>query len=359
MHAPEHRSARGDAAKSVAVGAPVCVDGFVDLTWLDPDKLDSRDVDGAVAVLEAARVVDSPHRLTMTASAFLARARHGWDGEPRLTALARDARGRVTGVAELSLSLWDNTHLGVVSVTVDPVARRQGIGRQLFESGVERIRADGRRLVLAESFDQPVAVAFAEAMGMRRGLTEVDRRQDLTTVDWARLDREHAAARGHAEGYELVRIAGAVPDDLIDDVVTLTAAINDAPTEDLDVEDEVFSPERIRSSEAVQVARERRLYRIVARERATGILAGHTVVAVEAQHPWQGWQYDTSVLRAHRGHRLGLLLKAEMMYWLREQEPQLRLIDTGNAGSNAHMIRVNELLGYHVVATAIEWQRSL
>jgi RimJ/RimL family protein N-acetyltransferase len=80
---------------------------------------------------------------------------------------------------------------------------------------------------------------------------------------------------------------------------------------------------------------------------------------VEGERPWQGWQYDTSVLSAHRGHRLGLVLKLDMLRWLGQEEPQLRTIDTSNAASNAHMIRVNEMLGYHVVGKLIEWQRHI
>jgi hypothetical protein len=142
-------------------------------------------------------------------------------------------------------------------------------------------------------------------------------------------------------------------------VAQMTAAINDAPTDDLDIEDEVFTPERIRRFESAQLGRGRRIYRLVARERATGALAGHTVVGVEAERPWHSWQFDTSVLGAHRGHRLGLLLKADMLRWLADAEPQLRTLDTWNAASNAHMIRVNEALGYRVVAKETEWQKHL
>ena len=77
------------------------------------------------------------------------------------------------------------------------------------------------------------------------------------------------------------------------------------------------------------------------------------------QHPGYAGQYDTSVLRAHRGHRLGRLLKIAMLQWLTDEEPQLRTLDTWNAASNAHMIEVNEVLGYQVVATGIDWQLHL
>ena len=70
-------------------------------------------------------------------------------------------------------------------------------------------------------------------------------------------------------------------------------------------------------------------------------------------------QHDTSVLREHRGHRLGLLLKAEMMRWLAEQEPQIAAIDTWNAETNDHMIAVNERLGYRVMGRELAFQRRL
>jgi len=331
----------------------------VELSWLDAGKLDNRDVDGAVAVLEAARVVDHPHTMWPTTRWFEARLHHGWDGDPPVAAVTRDARGRVVGVLQVWSSTWDNTHLGGVDVTVDPAVRRQGIGRELFAAGVERIRAEGRTLLVADCFDGTAGVPFLKAMGLDPALESIHRRQHLIGLDSDRLDGEFGTALGHAGGYELVRIPGAVPDELLDAVAEMTAAINDAPIGDLAIEDEVFTGERIRAFEVAQAGYRRRLYRVVARERETGTLAGHTMVYVDGRRPWYGAQCDTSVLRPHRGHRLGLLLKIDMVRWLAEQEPQVRFIDTDNAATNAHMIRVNELLGYEVVAKSIEWQRHL
>lgn len=310
-------------------------------------------------MLEAARLVDFPDQLGPTVSSFAAYLRFGWDGDPAETAIVRDARGRVVGLLEASLPHWDNTHLGFVEVTVDPLARRQGLGSRLFEAGVERVRAAGRRLVLTESLEQPAGVGFAKAMGLDQASEGVQRRLDLLGLDWARLDQEYTVAAGHAGGYDLLRLPGSTPEHLLADIVVMTEAINDAPVDQLDIEDEVFSPERIRAFEAAQLAQRRRVYRLVARERATGTLAGHTVVGVDGERPWHAWQYDTSVLRAHRGHRLGLFLKIAMLQWLAEEEPQLRMIDTWNAASNTHMIRVNELLGYRIHATGRTWQRHL
>jgi hypothetical protein len=65
------------------------------------------------------------------------------------------------------------------------------------------------------------------------------------------------------------------------------------------------------------------------------------------------------VVAAHRGHRLGLLLKVAMNLWLRDAQPQLTEISTWNAESNDHMIAVNEAIGYRVLGRQLEFQKSL
>jgi hypothetical protein len=162
-----------------------------------------------------------------------------------------------------------------------------------------------------------------------------------------------------AADYELVRIAGRTPDELMDAVVELSAAINDAPTDDLDIEDDVMSAERVEAYETSVLAHGERLYRLVARHRETGELGGHTVVAVEEARPALASQHDTAVARAHRGHRLGMLLKAGMLLWLAEAEPQVESVDTWNAESNDHMIAVNEALAYRVMGRALQFQKTL
>jgi RimJ/RimL family protein N-acetyltransferase len=143
----------------------------------------------------------------------------------------------------------------------------------------------------------------------------------------------------------------------VQDLVGLTEAINDAPVDDLEWDDEVYSPDRIRAYERAQCASGFRFRRIVARHRRSGELAGHTVLVVDGDRPAYAEQHDTSVVRGHRGHRLGLLLKAEMLLWLAEVEPQLERIYTGNAESNRPMIAVNDRLGFRPVGRIAEFQR--
>jgi RimJ/RimL family protein N-acetyltransferase len=83
------------------------------------------------------------------------------------------------------------------------------------------------------------------------------------------------------------------------------------------------------------------------------------MVGVENDRPEIGWLLDTAVVRAHRGHRLGLLVKIDLLRWLRDASPALASIDTWNAESNQHMIAVNEQLAYRVIGRALDYQKPL
>lgn len=290
---------------------------------------------------------------------FSAGLRHGPMGDPDRRWLLRSDAGEVIGDLMMRFPQRDNQHQALAVAVVHPKHRRSGHGTRLIEAGVELAREAERRSLVGFATESPRHHAFAEKLGFDLAYTDVQRRLDLTTLGRAELDRLHTYASEAAADYELLRVAGPMPEDLVDAVAEMASAINDAPRDDLDEEDEVFDAERIRSLERFQAACMRRAYDVIARHRRTGQLAGHTVVEVDSFRPQWGWQGDTSVVGAHRGHRLGLLLKSEMLHWLGEVEPELRSITTGNAQSNKHMIAVNEQLGYQVLCRTMLYQKAI
>jgi len=319
---------------------------------------DVADVRAAVEVHNAAAAEDAPWSHRTLEDRFAAKLRLGWDGEPP-TAYLLCADGLPVAVAELDLPQRDNTHLAWVSVAVRPDQRGRGYGSTLFDGMVEEARRAGRTSVGTEGWDCPRVLSFAARFGLEPRSRGLYRRQHVRQLDRARLGALYDKAAAVAPDYEVLRIPGRTPPELTAPVAGLAAAINDAPTDGLDVEDEVFSPERLGAYEDALLSRGDRLYRLLARHRASGALAGHTVVAVEGGRPGIAWQHDTAVARPHRGHRLGLLLKAGMLLWLAGAEPQVQTVDTHNAESNDHMAAVNEALGYRVMARAVELQGPL
>ena len=326
------------------------------LERVDPD--DATAVAEATALHNAANAVDTPHDPPDTPALHAAGLRHGWDGEPPTEWLLRDG-DRTIGTVSVSLPRRDNRHMAFVGVVVHPDLRRRGHGRRLFAHAESVAREADRTLLVTSTVDTEGATAFAAAMGLERASVEAQRRQDLATLDRVRVRELRDEAARHAAAYELLRLGLRTPDDMLDAVAEMSHAMNDAPRDDLQMEDEVVDAARLRAFEAAQEGHDRRIYRLVARRREDGELGGYTVVGIDRERPEWGWQLDTGVVRAHRGHRLGMLLKASMLEWLAEAEPQLRWIDTWNAASNSYMIAVNEALGYQLQRLDIGWQRRL
>jgi len=166
---------------------------------------------------------------------------------------------------------------------------------------------------------------------------------DLATVDWAAV-RDWATAPH--PGYRLAGWLGSAPEDLVASFGAAEDAMGDAPTGDLDWARQTWDARRVREYE--EWARQRGWeYRVVvAVHERTATVAGLTSVFVSRWTPRRASQDDTAVVPAHRGHGLGLWLKAEMLRRLRERRPGVAEIVTDNAIDNVHMRRINERLGF-------------
>ena len=107
------------------------------------------------------------------------------------------------------------------------------------------------------------------------------------------VDDAYGEAAAFAQDYELLRFEGHTPVELLPP----TSGRSTTPLDDL-TSDEV-SP---RGPTRRTINSGHRLRRVIARHRETGELAGHTVVAVDAETPQLAHQHDTAVVRAHLGY---------------------------------------------------------
>lgn len=167
----------------------------------------------------------------------------------------------------------------------------------------------------------------------------------LDTLDDEAIESLLAEATARAAGYQLVRMTGPVPDGYLDSVAAMYEVMNDAPLESASIEDEKWTPQRVADLDQWFAARGDRIYTILATHGGTSQAVGMTRVAVPSTADL-AVQLDTAVAPAHRGRRLGMLMKASMLRWLMAAEPRVRRINTFNAASNVHMIAVNEALGF-------------
>ncbi|MCW2607765.1 MAG: GCN5-related N-acetyltransferase [Frankiales bacterium] len=279
--------------------------------------------------------------------------------------LATDDDDAALGALRVELPLADNTHLAYAEVHVHPARRRRGVGTALLGEAERQAREAGRTLLTTDLDEAPALVdrspgrAFLQGAGFREALREV--RRDLALpVPPARLDALEAGALPHAAGYEVLGWADRCPDALVDARAELGRVMSvDAPLGEMDWHEEAWDAARLRERERLAAEQGRSLVVAAARHTASGALVGFTEVVVRPALPQQVEQWETLVLRAHRGHRLGLLLKLAVLRRLARSHPGARQVVTTNAETNAPMIAVNEALGYRPDGLSSSWQRAV
>jgi GNAT superfamily N-acetyltransferase len=299
---------------------------------------------------------DLPDFPTPSRQEHTARFEHPWPRLAEEALLAWDA-DRVVGVASYLLPQTENLSLVYLELIVHPRHRRHGIGTRLLEEVYAAARRHHRSLIEIQTVRAlPGGVARDEAgyryltsRAHQPGLTSIRSRchlADHSIGDEATL----AEAWTHADGYTLVQWRDAAPEEIIDDVAALQSRLMlDAPTGDLAVEQQRYNADRVRGQEATELGRGHRSYSTAARHRATGQIVARTKLSFEASEDTHARQRVTIVEPAHRGRRLGLIVKSANHAYTRAHEPALRVIDAWNAEDNTHMRSVNAMLGFQPV----------
>ncbi|WP_433245250.1 GNAT family N-acetyltransferase [Streptosporangium sp. CA-135522] len=269
----------------------------------------------------------------------------------RLFWLATETGGAVVGVAGLRLfTSPGQDHLAELELHVRPDRRRSEVGSQLLATAVFAAEVEQRRSLLAAADDGGPGDAFCAARGFRRVLTLDHLLLDIARADDAAADIEHP-------GYELAGWTGTVPGDLADAFAAAKNAMNDMPTGDMDYGSQTWTADRVRAMAKVLADRGDTLLTIAALGK--GEMAGYTEIVIRAGETRRALQYDTAVVPAHRGHGLGLWVKAAMVRRLRAEHPGIVEIETDNAQDNTHMLAVNRRLGFRSHRRTHEYQLDL
>ena len=270
---------------------------------------------------------------------------------------ARDAKGNVVGWIGGGRSHVDpeNPHLIWSELQVHPDHRRKRLGTALLREFVRACEGQHPSIVFMGMANDrvPAAEPFLRGIGATPGLPMKTNQLDLPAVDrkqiaeWAKLD---------PKGYRLERIDRVVPDRLMAAYLASSNGMNDAPKGDLKMADWKLTEQQVRDREDwfKQVGAE--WWLILAVHEATGQGAGFTEVTYDPKQPWVIWQQGTAVIDPHRGHKLGLWMKAAMLDRILRERPEAKLIRTGNANTNAQMLGINTQLGFKVAWQSTLWQ---
>ena len=268
--------------------------------------------------------------------------------------------GVPAGYLSLRLPLLDNLENAEIELYVAPEHRRRGVGRALYYHAADRLRALGRKRVTGETVDGRTGGEFCVAIGASPVLRETCGRLDVTAVDQSRFDAMLAEAWTHAGGYRTVRWQGVPPERYLADVAYLEGRMTtDAPMGDLDWEPESIDADRVRETELRRIERGITRFHTGAVHVASDRLVGSTTLSGDDEVPAHLWQNNTIVDPAHRGHRLGTIVKLENLAYARARRPELTAIHTSNATSNEYMLAINRAMGFRAADAWTHWQKTL
>ncbi|MFE7505167.1 GNAT family N-acetyltransferase [Promicromonospora sp. NPDC057488] len=290
---------------------------------------------------------------------------------------------QVVGSGFMFLHVRSNPELAFGVVAVRPEHRRQGIGSALAQWIQDTARAEGRTTLLAPvdfgprpedgtgetltpasgtgevAADLP-GVRLARKLGLTLQLVERRSRIDLPVLPEA-ISRFEAEARAVAgDAYRVHTWTAPTPEEWIEQYAALEQALaDDEPRGGLEVESDVWDAERIRGEDATIAAKGDRYVVTAAEHVATGELVAMTMLQWSDDKPEHTNQQSTVVLKAHRGHRLGMLVKAVNLREHALLRPAARRIYTWNNEENPHMLAINIALGFVPAGGSADFQGPL
>jgi GNAT superfamily N-acetyltransferase len=166
------------------------------------------------------------------------------------------------------------------------------------------------------------------------------------------------AAERASDDYTIVSWAGRTPERWLEDFAALyTRMSTDAPTAGLEEPEDVWTVQRLIDDQDAGATGPRTALVTAALHRPSGHLAGFTELSVPSGAGRAASQEDTLVLREHRGHRLGMLLKLANLQQLVQAFPQVPAVTTFNAEENRYMLDVNEALGFVPIGYEGAWRK--
>jgi len=235
-------------------------------------------------------------------------------------------------------------------------------GRRAMQAWAEHPAASGPALMPPTGFGS-IPRDHAARFALRHGFTleQVERKSelDLASSDDRIRDLLAVAERASA-GYRVAQWMLPTPPELRDGYAWVKSRMStDAPAAGLDIDEEVWDAARIERTEARYADAGQSVLVTAAVETRSGALVAFNELMIGADRTGPTWQEDTLVLREHRGHKLGLLVKCAGILRWREFAPTSPKVITYNAEENRPMLDINESMGFVPVSYSGAWKKVL
>ncbi|BDI31070.1 GNAT family N-acetyltransferase [Capsulimonas corticalis] len=250
----------------------------------------------------------------------------------------------------------ENTHAIHFLIRTIPAYRRHGLGRQMLQMVVNSAREKGRTLMITSTNGRvPAGEAFMKRLGAERALENRSSQLNLADVDMSLIERWQSGVNDSK--FALGFWDGPYPDEHIEAIAELTNMTNNsAPRDNLSLNDFHKTPAQLREEEYEILRSGAQRWTAYIVDRETGAFAGFTQVLWHPNRPEIVGQDGTGVFPSFRGKGLGRWLKAATVDRILRERPEAKSVRTGNAYSNAAMLRINDELGFKPCNSICTWQ---
>lgn len=264
-----------------------------------------------------------------------------------LVELQRSHRGRGIGAAGYAL--------------IEQAAREHG--RTVLQSWATHPDAPGPRLVPPTGFGD-IPNDDVARFYLRNGYTleQIERKSELDLLTSAStVQRLLAEAEARSAGYRVIQWSPPTPEEYIDGYAwTKSRMSTDAPAAGLEFDEETWDAERVRLHDQRYLDGGRTVLVTVAQHVPSGAIVAFNELAIGPDRTLPTSQEDTLVLKEHRGHKLGQLVKcAGLARWHAEIAPESPKVITYNAEENRPMLDINEAIGFVPVSYNGAWKKVL
>jgi GNAT superfamily N-acetyltransferase len=343
-----------------------------------PDRIDSPDAADFIGMAEVRSAVEAEQRGASVEVFTAAEMLPNWkDASAPMSGFVAKVGGRVVARGNLALPVGATECWAAVAVL--PEFRGRGIGAALYERLERMARDAGRTTIQNHTTFRPgiggatisaptgfgsVPLELSSTRFLQRygfSLEQVGRVSGLALpMDPSLFASRFEEASTAAAGYRTVTWQGRTPEEWVNALAHLRTRMSiDTPNAGIEQSEDVWTADRVRSFDDLQAESPRVVLTSIAVHEATGDVAGYTELDVPEEPDRPAEQLDTLVVREHRGHRLGMLLKLANLRELAARFPRTGVVETTNAEENRHMLDVNEALGFAPVGYAARWKKIL
>ena len=270
----------------------------------------------------------------------------------RWFAILNETKKKVIGSAKLLLlnnkspNYNETKHFVNMTISVQEGYRRKGIGTRLLEIILQKLKEFDFVTTITTVTTSISGKNFCDKYMGKLVHYSIANKLRIIDVEWPIISlwKNQGLELNEKEGV-IIETFESVPDQLLEEYCALyTEIIVQAPRGEMS-DKIIVTPESYRLEENHLRNKDIKLYNKITREN-DGTISGLTEIEVDKSKPYQVGQRITGVKEKYRKRGLGKWLKADMLFFIKENFPAVKYISTGNADNNAPMLSINNRMGF-------------